>query len=365
MGQAGYDRAVPLEPTSLIETEIGGRYRIEGRLATGGMGAIYHGEHIELGRKVAVKVLSEQCALNEQAVKRFHSEARASSVIDHPNVVDILDLGRLESGEPYLVMELLEGEDLADVIAREAPMSLTRVVELLDPIAHALDAVHREGVLHRDIKPANIFVTTAPDGSQHPKLLDFGLATLRESPSDDELTREGIVVGTPHYLSPEAAEGEAVDERADVYSLGVVAFEMLTGLRPIEGDEAASLLYAKVRAPAPTLSERSGARFGDALEQVVGRTLSRRPGNRPSSSCALIEELRAAGAPGSIAPRPRLESERPAPPADNRPSVVTAAPAEPRPAPSPPQGLRRAVVLAGVVALLILLLAMGGWRLMS
>src|SRR5690606_14739903 len=135
-----------------------------------------------------------------EAVKRFQREARAASRIDHPNIVAILDLGRLDTGEPYLVMELLEGEDLADLIAREGPMRPARVVELLAPIANALDAVHREGLLHRDIKPANIFLAKKPDGTAVPKLLDFGLAALRDGPDADRLTREGIVVGTPHYV---------------------------------------------------------------------------------------------------------------------------------------------------------------------
>ncbi|MCZ7683814.1 MAG: serine/threonine protein kinase [Sandaracinaceae bacterium] len=175
----------------LIGAEIGGRYVVHELLARGGMGAVYQGVHLELGRAVAVKVLSSAYAREEEAVKRFQREARTAGRIDHPNIVAILDLGRLGSGEPYLVRELLEGVDLADCIAREAPMRPDRVVELLRPVANALDMVHAEGLLHRDIKPANIFLAARPDGSVTPKLLDFGLAALRDGTDADRLTREG------------------------------------------------------------------------------------------------------------------------------------------------------------------------------
>ncbi len=278
----------------LIGVEIGGRYVVHELLARGGMGAVYKGVHLELGRAVAVKVLSSAYAREEEAVKRFQREARTAGRIDHPNIVAILDLGRLGSGEPYLVMELLEGVDLADCIAREAPMRPDRVVELLRPVANALDMVHAEGLLHRDIKPANIFLAARPDGAVTPKLLDFGLAALRDGTDADRLTREGIVVGTPHYVSPEAAEGEPVDERTDVYSLGLVAFEMLAGVLPIESERPISLMYAKVRRPAPTLSQRTGKSFPPAIEQLIARTLSRTPERRPASAGAFVEALAAA-----------------------------------------------------------------------
>ncbi len=283
-----------LAPFDIIDPRIGleiaDRYVIHERIARGGMGAIYRGVHLELGRTVAIKVLNDVYARDREAVCRFEREARCASRIDHPNIVAILDLGRLESGEPYLVMEALEGEDLADRIEREAPLSPERVLSILKPIASALDAVHREGLLHRDVKPANIFLAARGDGSIVPKLLDFGLAALRDPPAKDRLTREGVVVGTPHYLSPEGAQGERVDERADVYSLGLVAFEMLTGVLPIDG-RATSLLYEKVRRPAPTLSERTGTQFAPPIEELIARTLSRTREKRPASAGAFVAEL--------------------------------------------------------------------------
>jgi eukaryotic-like serine/threonine-protein kinase len=275
----------------MIGATLGERYLVHERIARGGMGSIYRAVHLELGRSVAVKVLSHNYARDDEAVKRFLREARTASRINHPNIVDVLDLGRLESGEPYLVMELLEGEDLADVIGRNA-LSVAQTVELLAPIARALDYIHGQGLLHRDVKPANIFLAERESGGGLvPKLLDFGLASLREPEARDRLTREGIVVGTPHYVSPEAAEGLPVDQRTDVYSLALVAFEAITGLLPIDSERPISLLYAKVRKPAPTMSERTGREFPKELERAIGRALSRTPDRRPASAGELIASI--------------------------------------------------------------------------
>lgn len=351
------DDAVPeLDP--MIGTEIGGRYAVHGLLARGGMGAVYKGVHLELGRTVAIKVLSNTYVREEEAVKRFQREARTAGRIDHPNIVAILDLGRLGSGEPYLVMELLEGYDLADCIAREAPLRPDRVVELLRPVANALDMVHAEGLLHRDIKPANIFLAERPDGSVTPKLLDFGLAALRDGTDADRLTREGIVVGTPHYVSPEAAEGEAVDERTDVYSLGLVAFEMLAGVLPIESERPISLMYAKVRRPAPTLSQRTGKSFPPAIEQLIARTLSRTPDRRPPSAGAFVEALAAAvrelPPDATEVDLPKVEREARAQPERERAMV----PSEPTRLP----GERRlGWIVAVIAALSLCAIGLGAW----
>ncbi len=302
----------------LVGTEIEDRYRVEKLLARGGMGAIYEGVHNTLGRRVAIKVLSRRYAKNEEAMSRFLREARTASRMDHPNIVAILDFGRLEHGEPYLVMELLEGRDLAHLIEHESPIKPARVLELLTPIAAALDAVHRQGLVHRDVKPANIFLAVLPDGSVIPKLLDFGLTAFLDPKENERLTREGIVVGTPHYVSPEAAEGAPTDHRTDVYSLGLVAFELLTGLLPIDNVRAMSLLYDKVRRPAPTLSQRSGKSFPAPLEQLVARTLSRNPERRPASAGELMvlfeEAITSTPESADRAPAPSSRTARPSAP---------------------------------------------------
>lgn len=339
-----------MELDPLIGHELDGRWLVLEAIARGGMGTVYRGAHMELGRAAAIKVLSPTYAKSEEAVMRFLREARTTSRIDHPNIVPILDLGRLHGGAPYLVMELLEGEDLADLIAREAPVSASRVVDLLGPIARALDAVHGAGLLHRDVKPANIFLARRSDGAMSPTLIDFGLAALREAEDDGKLTRDGIVVGTPHYVSPEAAEGDPVDPRSDLYSLALVAFEMLTGLLPIDGAEAGSLLVQKVRKPAPTLSERTGVSYPPALEQIVARALSRTPDKRPSSAGAFIDAL------AEVAKE--KEEASPPPPAQVEPLAPTPngtfRPSEPAPTRRPLLGLWLGLlVVAGVTGLLM------------
>lgn len=324
-------RSVPdidiVDADPLLGRELDGRWVVLEPLARGGMGTVYRGAHLELGRAVAIKVLSHAQSASEEAVLRFLREARTAAEIDHPNIAPILDLGRLESGAPYLVMELLEGEDLAEVIAREAPMPLSRILELLGPVAQAIDAVHAAGLLHRDIKPANVFLAQRPDGRMMPTLVDFGLATRIESENSGEerrLTREGVVVGTPHYVSPEAAEGAPIDARSDIYSLGLIVFEMLTGLLPIDGDDALTLLVERVRKPAPSLSGRSGRSFPLALERVMADTLSRRVERRPATAHALIAQLAELdGHPEANPPEPSAHIEEPsAPGAPIRPSTT-------------------------------------------
>lgn len=337
-----------MELDPLIGRDLDERWIVLEAIARGGMGTVYRGVHIELGREAAIKVLSPAYARSDEAVLRFLREARTTARIDHPNIVAILDLGRLEGEAPYLVMELLEGEDLADLIAREAPVSLGRTLELLAPIARALDAVHAAGLLHRDVKPANIFLAQRPDGSVSPTLIDFGLAALRQETDEDRLTRDGIVVGTPHYVSPEAAEGDPIDVRADVYSLGLVAYELLTGVLPIDGAEAGALLVQKVRRPAPTMSHRTGASYPPALEQLIARTLSRTPAKRPASAGAFIEALEALAGEDGASPvsAPRVEA---APQSVDPSARQSSAPSLPRV--KRRVGLASAAVVASAVAL--------------
>ncbi|HJL15357.1 MAG TPA: serine/threonine-protein kinase, partial [Sandaracinaceae bacterium LLY-WYZ-13_1] len=319
---------------SLVGRELDGRYRVTGRIAHGGMGDIYEARHLALGRAVAVKVLAPAYARDEEALQRFAREAEATARLHHPNIVGILDVGRLDDGSPYLVMERLEGEDLADRIEREAPLPPRRVAELLAPVARALDAVHAQGLLHRDIKPENVFLARDAEGTVTPKLLDFGLAALREAPGRERLTRADVVVGTPHYVSPEAAQGDPLDERGDVYALGVIAYELLCGVLPFEGERPMALLVRKVRRPAPSLARRTGRRFDARLEALLARCLSRTPARRPASCGAFVRALAeiAASLPPDAAtcvdlphtePRPRSapsgEAVGGAPPASDAP----------------------------------------------
>lgn len=286
------DKPTDFPPGYLID----GRYRVEGLLGEGGMGWIWAAVHVRLNRPVVIKTLRSYAARSEISVKRFLREARAAAELEHPGVVRVFDVGRLErDGTPYLVMERLVGDDLDEALGRRGRLSLREVCDWLEPAAAALDAAHARGIVHRDVKPANIFRAQGPQGYTT-KLLDFGLAALRDEAGGDratKLTRRGVVLGTPHYMAPECAEGGQADRRSDVYSLACVVFEMLTGDVPHDADTPIGVLSAKVCEPAPRLSERSELTFSTPVEQVFADALSRDPSQRPPSAGALLSRLRA------------------------------------------------------------------------
>lgn len=274
----------------LTGTVLGGRYRLGRRLGEGGMGAVYVAHHIELDRSVAIKLLLPELARNRTAVERFEREARTASNIGHPNIVHVFDLGRSGDGTPYLAMELLEGRDLeAEIAASGGTLRPERTVEILAPIAAALDACHARGVVHRDIKPSNIFLAKLGRREECPKLVDFGLAMFHTS--DERLTRTGFLAGTPHYLPPEAAHGELAGPAGDIYALATIAFEALSGKLPFESAIPNGVLVQKVTGKAPRMSERAGHAFPEALEQAVARGLARLPDDRPPDASTLVREL--------------------------------------------------------------------------
>src|SRR5262249_46856431 len=204
-----------------------GNYRVVAKLGEGGMGAVYLAEHPLIGKKVALKVLRED---NAEAAERFFNEARAVNAIGHPNIVDILDYGVVGSSV-YLIMELLVGESLGALLAREAPLPVERALPIAVQIADALAACHAKGVIHRDLKPDNVFLLAG----DRVKLLDFGIAKLTSGQRRE--TGKGMVIGTPAYMSPEQCEGRRdIDARADIYALGILTYEMLTGTVPFSGD---------------------------------------------------------------------------------------------------------------------------------
>ncbi len=262
---------------------LAGRYRIEGKLGTGGIGVVYRAVQLPLARPVAVKVLHEDLTALAELRARFEREARVLSALTHPHVVSISDYG-IDEDRPFLVMEVLEGHTLEEVV-REDPIEPDRALAIARQILRGLAFAHSKGIAHRDLKPANVFLSRMPDGSEHVKLLDFGLARMvqPDGEADDQptLTTRGVVFGTPAYMSPEQASGSEVDERSDVYSAGVLLFELLAGRRPFLGDTRAELLRAHLMAPVPRLaSVRPELRVSPDLADVIDVAMAKEPSER-------------------------------------------------------------------------------------
>lgn len=284
----------------LVGTIIGGAYRLTRRLGEGGMGTVYEAQHLRLGGKVAIKILSPQYTADPKFRDRFKREARSASQIRHPNVVQITDFGETPSGSPFFAMELLEGRDLHAILREHAPLPLEwpRARHLLAQAADALVAAHRCGVVHRDVKPANIFVLEGAGVKDFVKLLDFGIAKiLATAPTADSalvknLTGTGEIFGTAKYMAPEQAYGASDDPRVDVYSLGVVAYELLTGRVPFTGQGSFEIITRHVyEAPRPLRELRPEVPV--ELESVVLRAMAKQPDDRFSTMEAFVEALRA------------------------------------------------------------------------
>jgi len=264
-----------------------GRYELHSYLGSGGMSDVYVALHTGLRKRVALKLLRPSLRYDVAAVERFLREGECAARVRHPNVVDVSDVG-MDDGVPYLVMELLEGETLAQKLDREGPLGIQCAVDILLPILDAVAAAHGAGVLHRDVKPANIVLARAADGSLQPKLVDFGIALLREDSSDDD--RKLGPLGTPPYMSPEQARGEEVDERSDQFSIGSVLFEMLTAREPFGGGSVEGVLREVARGRFPRLSSVLKT-APSGLDDVLARATARTPAQRFATVSDLADAL--------------------------------------------------------------------------
>jgi serine/threonine protein kinase len=277
----------------MVGTTVDGRYEVVSLLGEGGMGHVYEVRHASLDKRFAMKVLRRELARDPELGGRFIDEAKATARVRHGNVVQIIDFGQLPDGIPYFVMELLVGQTLGQVIKSGGAIPAGRAVRIIEQVAGALEAAHEAGVVHRDLKPENVFLVGGVSGgraSHDVRVVDFGAAKIIGS---SRVTKQGIVFGTPHYMSPEQASGQPVDHRADIYALGIIMYEMFTGKVPFEADTYMGVLtqHMFVQPPRPSQVSPAARELG-ALEEITMTCLAKKPEERFESMRALIEAIR-------------------------------------------------------------------------
>ena len=298
---------VPSRPGSRV---IDDKYRLDRLLGRGGMGAVYAALHVELERPTAIKLLLPDLISDEQALERFKREARAAARLNHPNVAGTYDFGTLPGGEAYIVMELVEGETLGERLTAAGALPLPEAVLIARQVADGIESAHEGGIVHRDLKPANIIISRDHRGAPLVKVLDFGIAKLKETTTGGlaTITTAGSIMGTPRYMSPEQCSDRKVDARSDIYSLGVLLYEMLAGRPPFDAPSAMALALKQIQEPPPPLREARPEVPG-ALERLVMWALAKDPADRPQTAAEFSRALLAAEV--SAAPTPSTPSPSP------------------------------------------------------
>ncbi|HEY9871715.1 MAG TPA: serine/threonine-protein kinase [Candidatus Obscuribacterales bacterium] len=288
---------VPISADPLIGLLIQDKYKIESVIGRGTMGVVYKATQELIGREVAVKILHGHLVADTESLKRFHQQAKAASRLNHPHIITLYDYGIIAGGQPYIVMDLLKGTSLATLLDEKGNLTADEAFPIFVQICDALADAHKHGVVHRDVKPDNIVLEEHNNQKHWVKVVDFGIAKLVQG-SEETLTRitkTGTVCGSPTYMSPEQFQGKEVDHRSDIYSLGAVLFETLTGRVPFTAVDLVSLMAQHVAEPAPSLSEvRPDMEFPPRLEKLVARMLAKEPEARPQTMEAVADELEAA-----------------------------------------------------------------------
>ncbi len=275
-----------------IGTTLPAGYHILELIGVGGMGRVYRAEQSVLGRTVAVKIIHPQLLADDNSAVRFLTEARAASQLNHPNSISVFDFGRTDDGQPYLVMELLRGRDLAQVVHEEAPLLVPRIVDVLRQVLAALGEAHDLGIVHRDLKPENIILQPLRRGGDFVKVVDFGLAKLRADVPGTGVTSPGIVCGTPDYMAPEQGRGDHIDGRSDLYALGVMLFQLLTGRLPFEGETPTQVVMMHLSVPAPDPRQIAPRRdISAAMADVVKKALAKSAADRFQDAHEFSEAL--------------------------------------------------------------------------
>ncbi len=283
------DEACQRFDEELRRGDVVGEYRIEKKIGEGAYGKVYSALHPVIGKHAAIKVLNRKFSSDPQVVSRFVSEARAVNQIRHRHIIDIFSFGTLEDGLQYFVMELLEGSTLNKYLKQHGRLSPEEAIPILRGIGRALDAAHAASVAHRDLKPENVFVSFDEDGRCYPKLLDFGIAKLMGDEGEHH-TRTGALMGSPGYMSPEQCRGKNVDHRTDIYAMGVMCHELLTGKRPFTGESTMDLMFKHAKEPPPPMSTLCPA-IPASLDEPVLRMLAKEPADRPDTLAAAIDAL--------------------------------------------------------------------------
>lgn len=375
----------------LVGQVIADRYHVERMLGEGGMGRVYLAEHVRMGRRSAVKVMGRALTNDREALSRFNREASNASRISHTHVAAIYDFGETHDGLVYLAMEYVDGEPLTALLRRDSRLDPARAARIVAQVGDGLDAAHSLGIVHRDLKPDNIMVTRGRDGGDWVKIVDFGIAKDARGGEGQHVTRTGLVIGTPEYMSPEQLTGEAVDARSDVYSLALVAFMLLAGELPFPGGSTEQIFMSRLAGQPRTLAEvRPEVAWPAAVQEVFDRALAREPAERPATAgelgMALLAAIRdgfglstaAIALPRGLTPQhPSAAVTSPGGPAvpptqlagsGAAPARGVAGPAAAdRPVSADPQpagggvGGRRAPTLAALAVLVLLLVGGGGW----
>jgi serine/threonine-protein kinase len=288
----------------LIGATVDGRYRVIAKIGAGGMGAVYKVEHLAMGKLAAMKVLHSSLTQDREVAQRFRREAEAVSKLSSPNTVQVFDFGEA-SGSMYLVMELVKGEDLGALLRRDGPIPFARLAPMLTQVCDALSEAHEAGIVHRDLKPENLLVSRARDGHDVVKVLDFGLAKLRDSEELNQVTARGSLIGTPFYMSPEQIRADELDARSDIYSLGALMYRVLTGVHPFTAPTPVAVLTQHLTEElVPPSRRKPELQIGSRVEAIVMRAMAKRRDERYGSA----DELKAAIAEAASAPSQKLST---------------------------------------------------------
>ena len=344
----------------LVGQVIADRYHISKKLGEGGMGAVYLAVHVKMGRQSAIKVMGTGMSHDPEAISRFNREAANASRINHPNVCAVYDFGETEDGTIYLAMEFVEGRTLSSLLKETGPLPLARAVNLLKQCADGLQAAHDLGIVHRDLKPDNIMIVS-PKGREIVKVVDFGIAKAGTAEPGQNVTKTGLVVGTPEYMSPEQLSGDKVDGRSDIYSLALVFYRMITDTLPFVADTAQETMIKRLTdEPIPLAQARPDSSFPQALQKVMDRALARWPQDRyPSATEFAADAERAIGGARAMVTSADTEAKtQVVRPSDISGAKTAAIPATRVTSPKPASKMSPAVIGAGVV---VLALAGGGY----